>query len=57
MKYVEDNHTRFVCKICGVVVNGHEDRETIEEHRDNSKHYEFIGDPYIRRRYIINSRT
>ncbi len=54
MKYTEENKTRYICKICG---NELYPEETIEDHRDNNKHYEFIGEPYTVRSYVINSKT
>lgn len=54
MRYVEQNKTRYICKVCGVALDYPE--ETIEDHRDNKKHYEFIGEPYVVRSYVINSK-
>ncbi len=54
MKYTEQNKTRYICKICGLELYP---EETIEDHRDTNKHYEFIGQPYTVRKYVINSKT
>lgn len=46
--YVEERTIEFVCTICHHIVGD----DTLK-HRQEKQHYEFIGTPSIKRKYII----
>lgn len=49
MKYTDKITTTFICGICGLDIG-----EETGPHREEKKHYEFIGRQFVKRTYTIN---